>query len=412
LDGIDRMIRHHIGPVRVPAEKLLERKGRLEETMAAAVDQFIAEAVLRLAAATTGRNAEKVWHWMQARKLHEMAAGNTPGFARANELLQFAQRWQNVLIAEEAGDFAQAESELRNLRSSQRLSGLLGQDRIQQKVESVRRRMEAEQEKQIAGELASLDEAIEEAGSGEDLEEALALLQGLARGNLRSANLRNEISALQNDIQNLDQLQKAVARHELDKVGYWLQRRSKSAKHRWTARIAQLERKLAIDAITSTGQLEMLQPRDTESIGALLLRTADQAADSQDWQRVFRLLETYKSLYGSQVSGQAWLQAELTASKAFVEAQSYERAGDVARAIGAFRVVLTQAAARVPRADAEARLRELKKLHPKFFEPKTSRGASEKPPSANRDRVGQSSPAEKPLDTGVEEVNNGDTDGG
>ena len=60
--------------------------------------------------------------------------------------------------------------------------------------------------------------------------------------------------------------------------------------------------------------------------------------------------------------------------------QSFERAGDVASAINAYRVVLKHTAARVPRTDAEQKLAALKKKHPKYFEPKKpSEGAAASP---------------------------------
>ena len=149
--------------------------------------------------------------------------------------------------------------------------------------------------------------------SAKKLEAVLKTLQEMSRQSSRSRTTRNEIYALQTDVRNLDNLQKAVAKNDLNKFGYWLQRRSTMKKHRWYKWAQQLERQLAIEAISSTGQIKNLNPRDGEAIGPLLLRTADEAVGKSDWQRVYRLLDMYKTIYGSQVHSQPWLRAELRA---------------------------------------------------------------------------------------------------
>jgi hypothetical protein len=181
---------------------------------------------------------------------------------------------------------------------------------------------------------------------------------------------------LQSDLQNLSELQKAVAKHDLSKVGYWLQRRSTLEKHRWSAWTRRLESEIVVEAITSTGQVKDFEPRDGEAFGPLLLRHADEAVEKGDWQRVYGLLEVYKTLYGEQVYSQPWLNAEMAAVQSFIQGQSFERSDDINSAIEAYRSVLRHTAARVPRKEAETRLAALRKEHSEYFEPKSQSGAS------------------------------------
>jgi hypothetical protein len=399
VDQLNRLMQYNHGAVRIPAEMLLAKRKALHAKMAVDVEKYIAAAKKRIEAAKTADDAERVQMWMQQENIASAATSTTPGFNKAHALTQFVQRWQKALRSEESGNLPQVQNELRYMQSDRFVHSPLVRDWVKKKTAEIAKRVEVEQKKKIAGELVILDKAIEATKSADKLAAVLKMLQSISRTSTQSSELRAEIYALQGDVQNLAALHQSVAKHDMSKVGYWLQRRPKLAKHRWAKWSAQFERQLALEAIASTGQLKNLNPRDGETIVALLLRTADEAVSKGDWQRVYRLLDMYKSLYGSQVYNQSWLRAELAGTQAYMLGQSYEKAGDVASAIHNYREVLKHTAARVPRKDAEERLALLKKKHPKQSEPKASgTPATEKPGAKKANSKSVPAPTKTPAE--------------
>ena len=275
--------------------------------------------------------------------------------ARIEAASRFIVRWQDYITQFSAGYDERAKGILRDMAENPMMHPLLTREQVMSK---------------LGGEpkIVSLEKLL---GSVKDLDELPKLIAEV--GAVNSKRTSHDPGANET-FTTLNELKQVYKAHALAKAGLY-----QNALQTATAIYDSSNGVISADAIRIKTMLlaevlpkyldlpEVAKPRDGENPNQFLLRIADEAAAKSEWEKVQRVLDTYRtSAFG--VRAPWWLQGEITACSSYLSAEKLENAGDFRRAVMEYEKVLLQPGKRIPVKEATTRLAALKKQHPEDFD--------------------------------------------
>lgn len=295
---------------------------------------------------------------------------DTPGFGRMETLHEIGTLLESILpvvtVTPSSDQIKTPVSRLRELRNELHASDRGWFDETiearMQKAEDQRQREADAQIARIDAEIAKYDP---EQGFG-DLVDVLTEAAKPSHGFRRSTD---ELSLMRSDVSTIAYLKSNITEGGITgDVARTIESRTEKTAHRWSDWTNQLVNELVVAELETTGQLQGLKPKQGETVRSMLLRTADEAVEQEDWTRVYRVLEVYRTIFSANARSEAWVDAEIQGCQSFVTAQRFEAAGNILGARDAYFAVLALHGERVPIAQSRARLADLRKNHPDVFQ--------------------------------------------
>lgn len=151
--------------------------------------------------------------------------------------------------------------------------------------------------------------------------------------------------------------------------------------YRWKEKTQTLRQELLLQALTHYSQIPNLKIVGTESPDQMLLRVADEAFKAQDYRKVLRALDAYRTAFNGAGPAPEWLLSDTRGCAAYLAGLNYEEAEVPMAAARSYIAVLAETGSRVPVKAASERLKKLRQKYPEAVDAAATQPAavSEKP---------------------------------
>lgn len=336
--------------------------------LAAQADQILAEAARAVAAAKTPDEAARVQIRLEEFRdfdLNQRGDRSSRVLSnRANRAIQFVNNWQQVLAAEEMGDFRSALQSLDFLRRNPTSYQLLDSKALAAKYEFLlERALQAAMTNEPPSPFGRvISQTMEKVKSPADAAAAAATLETLTRVASGSDN------QLANQVQN--QLDRLADMNDNFVSGAYARvinvPNDNFSRNAYSPRIEALADQLRIRAVAAANDLPDLgTSKEGEGFSSFIRRLAVEAFEKKDWPRLYTLLSVYSSVSGGGCARTSHMKDGV---EAFLAAQQLEQAGQFRDAVRHYSDCLSEIGNLVPREEAAAALVKLRGAHPEAFE--------------------------------------------
>lgn len=351
-------------------QSLEKEQGVRQDAMSAQVDKLLSEAAKTIAAAKTPDEAAKVQ--IELEEFRDFDLNNSGDRSsrklsnRMNRAIQFINNWQQVLMAEEMGDFRSALQSLDNLRRNPSSYQLLDSKALTTKHEALLDRVmnsaASDEKTSPVGRL--ITQTMDKLKSPGDAAAAATALEVLSRVASGSDN------QLANQVQN--QLNRLAEMNDNFVSGAYARvintQNSNSSRNAYTAQIEILADQLRIQAVAAANDLPDLgTPKKNEGFSSFIRRLAVEAYEKKDWPRLYTFLSVYSSVSGGGCARTGHMKDGV---EAFLAAQQLKQAGQFRYAVVQYSDCISEIGQLVPREEAAAALVKLRADHPEAFEAK------------------------------------------
>lgn len=341
-----------------------EKEAR-DAKMSALVDDILENASKQLASAKTPEDVAKVQIQLEEFRDFELNTGGRSNQIfnnRINRAVNFTNYWQQVLTAEQIGDFGSALQSLNNLRQT---VPLLDAEVVSSKYKTLLEALTNAGEPRKASSPVTkvIRQTMEKVKSPADATAAAAMMGDLASFTSGSdhrlayavQNSLNELARLNNDFES-----GAYARVISSSGG-------NSYFTPYTQQIETLKESLRRKAVEAANELPGLgNPKEGEAFPSFIRRMAVEAFEKKDWQRLYTLLSVYSTITGGGCAHTDNMKAGVAA---FLAGGQLEQAGQFGDAVARYSASVAQIGKLVPREEAAAALARLRKEHPEAFNP-------------------------------------------
>lgn len=344
-----------------------EKEAR-DAKMSARVDDILKNVSKQLAAAKTPEEAAKAQIQLEEFRDFELNTGDRSSRIfndRINRATNFINYWQQVLAAEQAGDFGSALQTLNNLQRNISSFPLLGAEVVSEKYKTLLEALaNSDEPRKDSSPVAKLiRQTMEKVKSPADAATAAAVMSNLS--SFTSGNGQRLAYALQNSLNDLVRVN-----NDFESGAYARVISSSGGSFHvapYARQIEALRESLRRKAVEAANDLPDLgTPREGEAFPAFIRRMATEAFGKKDWQQLYTLLSVYSSVTGGGCARTAGMKEGVAA---FLAAGQLEQAGQFGDAVARYSACVAQLGKLVPREEAAAALARLRKDHPEAFDP-------------------------------------------
>lgn len=349
-------------------EALKKQKEERDARMAARMEEMLKTAATGAAAAETPEKLASIQIRLEEFRDFELNTSDRKSrllHERLNRAINFLGNWQQVLLAEQSGDFSSALQSLGNLRRNTSSFQLLDSAVMASKYKALLEKLRTADatKKDSSPIFQAIGEIMAGVKSPADASKAASAVSELI--SFTSGNENRLASALHGNLQELARLNADFESGAYARViGTW---GSGYPETPYTQKIEAMREALRIRAVVVANDLpELGRPEKGENFTSYVRRLSVAAYEKKDWERLHTLLGVYFLLTGGRCT---WTSDMKEGVGAYLSGKQLEDAGQFKEAAAQYIRCIAQLGPLVPRAEAAAAASSLQKNHPEAFSP-------------------------------------------